>query len=117
MSTFPATYGRAGNKNLDLQLGVDLKHQFNKSTELDAGIGADIKLSHQRDAFTGHIQYVNDADYIYDRGNSQSVKPYARAGVNYFITENSTLRGDIGYHTTDYRNDGLQVGLSYSYHW
>lgn len=114
---FPATYGRAGNKNLDLQLGVDLKHQFNKSTELDAGIGADIKLSHQRDAFTGHIQYVNDADYIYDRGNSQSVKPYARAGVNYFITENSTLRGDIGYHTTDYRNDGLQVGLSYSYHW
>ncbi|HDT0625973.1 TPA: autotransporter domain-containing protein [Morganella morganii subsp. morganii] len=114
---FPATYGRAGNKNLDLQLGVDLKHQFNKSTELDAGIGADIKLSHQRDAFTGHIQYVNDADYIYDRGNSQSVKPYARAGVNYFITENSTLRGDIGYHTTDYRNDGLQIGLSYSYHW
>ena len=114
---FPATYGRAGNKNLDLQLGVDLKHQFNKSTELDAGIGADIKLSHKRDAFTGHIQYVNDGAYIYDRGDSQSVKPYARAGVNYFITENSTLRGDIGYHTTDYRNDGLQVGLSYSYHW
>ncbi|HIH4846428.1 TPA: autotransporter domain-containing protein [Morganella morganii] len=114
---FPATYGRAGNKNLDLQLGVDLKHQFNKSTELDAGIGADIKLSHKRDAFTGHIQYVNDDAYIYDRGNSQSIKPYARAGVNYFITENSTIRGDIGYHTTDYRNDGLQVGLSYSYHW
>ncbi|SHL27187.1 autotransporter domain-containing protein [Morganella morganii] len=114
---FPATYGRAGNKNLDLQLGVDLKHQFNKSTELDAGIGADIKLNHKRDAFTGHIQYVNDGAYIYDRGDSQSVKPYARAGVNYFITENSTLRGDIGYHTTDYRNDGLQVGLSYSYHW
>ncbi len=114
---FPATYGRAGNKNLDLQLGMDLKHQFNKSTELDAGIGADIKLSHKRDAFTGHIQYVNDGAYIYDRGDSQSVKPYARAGVNYFITENSTLRGDIGYHTTDYRNDGLQVGLSYSYHW
>ncbi len=60
---------------------------------------------------------MNDADYIYDHGNSKSVKPYARAGVNYFITENSTLRGDIGYHTTDYRNDGLQVALSYSYHW
>ncbi|EKK5571753.1 autotransporter domain-containing protein [Morganella morganii] len=115
--SFPATYGRAGNKNLDLQLGVDLKHRVNQSAELDAGIGTDIRLRHQRDAFTGHIQYVNDTDYIYDRGDNQNIKPYARAGVNYFINENSTVRGDIGYHTTDYRNDGLQVGLSYSYHW
>lgn len=114
---FPATYGRMGNENFDLQLGVDMNHQLTKTIELDGGIGADIKLHHKRDAFTGLIQYVNDADYIYDRGDSQSVKPYVRAGVNYYITPNSTLRGIVGYQTTDYQNDGLQVGLSYSYHW
>jgi probable HAF family extracellular repeat protein len=114
---FPATYGRMGNENFDLQLGVDMNHQLTESVELDAGVGADIKLHHKRDAFTGLIQYVNDADSIYDRGDSQSVKPYAQVGVNYYITPNSTLRGNVGYQTTDYQNDGMQVGLSYSYHW
>lgn len=114
---FPATYGRMGNENFDLQLGVDMNHQLTETIELDGGIGADIKLNHKRDAFTGLIQYVNDADSIYDRGDSQSVKPYARVGVNYYITPNSTLRGNVGYQTTDYQNDGMQVGLSYSYHW
>ena len=114
---FPAVYGRAGNKNLDLQLGININHHVNESIELDGGIGADIRINHKRDAFTGLIRYVNDSDYIYDRGESQSVKPYAHAGLNYAITQDSTLRANVGYHTTDYRNDGVQVGLSYSYHW
>lgn len=114
---FPAAYGRTGNKNLDLQLGVNINHRVNESIELDGGIGADIRINHKRDAFTGLIRYVNDSDYIYDRGESQSVKPYVHAGLNYAITPDSTLRANVGYHTTDYRNDGVQVGLSYSYHW
>ncbi|WP_413495939.1 autotransporter domain-containing protein [Morganella psychrotolerans] len=114
---FPAVYGRAGNKNLDLQLGVNINHRVNESIEFDGGIGADIRINHKRDAFTGLIRYVNDSDYIYDRGESQSVKPYVNVGLNYTITPDSTLRANVGYHTTDYRNDGVQVGLSYSYHW
>ncbi|OBU04139.1 autotransporter domain-containing protein [Morganella psychrotolerans] len=114
---FPAVYGRAGNKNLDLQLGVNINHHINESIELDGGIGADIRINHKRDDFTGLIRYVNDSDYIYYRGESQSVKPYVHAGLNYAITPDSTLRANVGYHTTDYRNDGVQVGLNYSYHW
>nr|WP_282560360.1 autotransporter domain-containing protein [Providencia alcalifaciens] len=112
---FAAQYGRMGNKRTDIDLGIRVDHHFNDVVTLDGKVGSAFKLNSDRDAFTGYIPYIGA--YAYDKGSEKSVTPYVTAGVNVNVTKNSTLRADAGWQKTDYNHDGVQAGLSYSYHW
>lgn len=112
---FAATYGHMGNKRTDLQAGINAQYNLTPMVLLDGALGTRVKLNGQRDAFTGQIDYIGA--YAYDAGRERTVTPYAQSGVNVALSANSTLRTNIGWQQTDYRNDALQVGLSYSYHW
>ncbi|MER5026567.1 autotransporter domain-containing protein [Providencia stuartii] len=112
---FAAEYGRMGNKRTDLQLGMNIKHNLNEVFQVDGKIGTDIKLNSDRDAFTGYIPYVGA--YTYDKGDERTVNPYAVAGLNINVTQNSTIRTSVGWQQTDYKHDSVNVGLGYSYHW
>lgn len=112
---FAAQYGRMGNKRTNIDLGIRVDHHINDVVTLDGKVGSAFKLNSDRDAFTGYIPYIGA--YAYDKGSEKSVTPYVAAGVNVNVTKNSTLRADAGWQKTDYNHDGVQAGLSYSYHW
>lgn len=112
---FAATYGHMGNKRTDLHVGIHAQHNLTSMFQLDGEVGTRVKLNAQRDAFTGQIDYIGA--YAYEAGRERTVNPYAQAGINFALSSNSTLHTDIGWQQTDYRNDALQVGVSYSYHW
>lgn len=112
---FAAQYGRMGNKRTDIDLGIRVDHNINDVVTLDGKVGSAFKLNSDRDAFTGYVPYIGA--YAYDKGSEKSVTPYVAAGINVNVTKNSTLRADTGWQKTDYNHDGVQAGLSYSYHW
>lgn len=112
---FAAQYGRIGNKRTDIDLGIRVDHHINDVVTVDGKVGSEFKLSSDRDAFTGYVPYIGA--YAYDKGSEKNVTPYVSAGINVNVTKNSTLRVDAGWQKTDYNHDGVQAGLSYSYHW
>ena len=112
---FAAQYGRMGNKRTDIDFGIRVNHNINQVVTLDGKVGSAFKLNSDRDAFTGYVPYIGA--YAYDKGSEKSVTPYVAAGINVNVTKNSTLRADAGWQKTDYNHDGIQAGLSYSYHW
>lgn len=110
---FPATYGRMGNRQTDLQLGMDVKYVLNNSLSLDGGLGTNIKLASQQDAFSGKIDYIGA--YTYSKGKMNAIRPYSYVGINVTPTNSSVFRVQLGWQQTDYRGDAAQVGISYSY--
>lgn len=114
----PVKYGKAGNKNTDLQLGSKVNFQVNKYTEVDFKAGADFKLHNSRDNFTGYFTDTLGADIdMTDSDHNPSVKPFVAAGVNINMGENSVLRIDAGWQKTNYNNDSASVNIGYSYKW
>ncbi|WP_405471106.1 autotransporter domain-containing protein (plasmid) [Morganella morganii] len=112
---FAATYGKMGSKRTDIQLGVNGRYNLTDTLKLNGGLGMNINLHNQRDAFTGQIDYIGA--YADDTGKTRNLAAYAYTGINMNVTPNSTVQVKVGWQQTDYRNNAAQAALSYSYHW
>ncbi len=112
---FAATYGEVKERRTDLDFGLNTEVSVTPAVSVDTQAGAMVRLDSERDAFTGKIPYIGS--FVQYGKHERNVEPYASVGVNIAATKNSVVRTSVAWQQTDYYNDAVSVGLSYSYHW
>lgn len=112
---FLASYKRMGTTSTELQAGVVAQHQLSPKVAIDTELGSTFNLHRKRDVFRSDMEFFGKQ--LYQHGDSKKVRPYVGTGVNFKVTENSTIRTNLNWQQQAYSHDGLAAGVSYSYHW
>ena len=117
-ASFPATYGKSGEKSTALRVGVGLDHALSARWSLHGDAGTRIVLDRDRDAFTVHGQYLGGGTYDLSRsGEKGRVLPYANVGLStrWGAHRASLARLDVGIAKSDYGDSDAHIGVRYNY--
>ena len=115
-ASFPATYGKSGEKSTALRVGVGLDHALSARWSLHGDAGTRIVLDRDRDPFTVHADYIG-GDVFERTGRKGRVLPYANAGLSarWGADDASLARLRVGMAKSDYGDSAAHIGVSYDY--
>ena len=115
-ASFPAAYGKSGEKSTALRVGVGLDHTLSARWSLHGDAGTRIVLDRDRDAFTAHADYIG-GDVFERTGRKGRILPYANAAlaVRWGGDNASLARLDVGIAKSDYGDSDAHIGVRYNY--